>query len=251
MDNLNGLQVLARVNGQPITAAEVDAAILAMGRKGEQFQSPEGRKAVLEQLVNKKLFLTDAAKNLYEYDPKFKAEFQKLKEDMLANFAIAKAVENVRVSDDEAKAFFEENKADLNSGETVAASHILVDSEEKANDIKEQIQSGAISFEDAARKFSSCPSNEQGGSLGEFTRGQMVPEFDEACFSMEVGELRGPVKTQFGYHLIKLTAKNDAKPIAYEEIAEQIKQKLLSDKQQAAYLSKINQLKILYPVDML
>lgn len=251
MDNLNGLNVVARVNGQPITAAEVDAAIFAMGRKGEQFNSPEGRKAVLEQLVNKKLFLTDAAKNLYEYDPKFKAELQRMKEDMLANFAIAKAVENVRVSEDEAKAFFEENKSELNAGETVAASHILVDSEEKANDILAQIQNGEISFEDAARKFSTCPSGEQGGSLGEFTRGQMVPEFDDACFSMEVGELRGPVKTQFGYHLIKLTAKNEAKPIAYEEIAEQIKQKLLSDKQQAAYLSKINQLKILYPVDIL
>jgi len=248
MDNL---QILARVNGQPITSAEVDAAIIAMGAKGERYNNPEGRRMVLDQLINKKLFLADAAKNLYEYDPKFKAEFQKIKEDMLANFAIAKAVENVKVTDDEAKKFFEDNKSELVSGEAVNASHILVDSEEKANEILAKINAGEISFEDAARANSSCPSSEQGGNLGEFTRGQMVPEFDEACFSMEVGEIRGPVKTQFGFHLIKLNAKNEAQPLEYETIADQIKQKLASDKQQEAYRSKINQLKILYPVDIL
>ena len=79
----------------------------------------------------------------------------------------------------------------------------------------------------------------------------MVPEFDEACFSMEIGEIRGPVKTQFGYHLIKLNSKNEAKPIEFSEIASQIKEKILSDKQQEAYRSKINQLKILFPVDIL
>ena len=251
MDNLNGLKVAARVNGQPITEADIDAALVGMGAKGERYNTPDGRKMVLEQLINKKLFLADAAKNLYEYDPQFKAEFQKLKEDMLANFAIAKAVDGVRVTDEEAKKFFEENEKDLNSGESVSASHILVDSEEKAKEIKAEIESGAVSFEDAARKYSSCPSSEQGGALGEFTRGQMVPEFDEACFSMKVGELRGPVKTQFGYHLIKLNDKKEATPLKYEDIADQIKQKLLTDKQQAAYRSKVNQLKILYPVDIL
>lgn len=251
MDNLNGLKVAARVNGQPITEADIDAALVGMGAKGERYNTPDGRKMVLEQLINKKLFLADAAKNLYEYDPQFKAEFQKLKEDMLANFAIAKAVDGVRVTDEEAKKFFEENEKDLNAGESVSASHILVDSEEKANEIKAEIESGAVSFEDAARKYSSCPSSEQGGALGEFTRGQMVPEFDEACFSMKVGELRGPVKTQFGYHLIKLNDKKEATPLKYEDIADQIKQKLLTDKQQAAYRSKVNQLKILYPVDIL
>ena len=243
MDNLNGLKVAARVNGQPITEADIDAALVGMGAKGERYNTPDGRKMVLEQLINKKLFLADAAKNLYEYDPQFKAEFQKLKEDMLANFAIAKAVDGVRVTDEEAKKFFEENEKDLNSGESVSASHIL--------EIKAEIESGAVSFEDAARKYSSCPSSEQGGALGEFTRGQMVPEFDEACFSMKVGELRGPVKTQFGYHLIKLNDKKEATPLKYEDIADQIKQKLLTDKQQAAYRSKVNQLKILYPVDIL
>jgi peptidyl-prolyl cis-trans isomerase C len=248
---MDQLKIVAKVNGQAITSAEVDAAILSMGPGAERYNNPEGRKMILDQLINKKLFLADAAKNLYEYDPKFKAEFQRMKEEMLANFAIAKAVEGVKVTDEEAKAFFEENKSELMSGETVNASHILVDSEEKAGEILAKINAGEISFEDAARANSSCPSSEQGGNLGEFGRGQMVPEFDKACFEMEVGEVRGPVQTQFGYHLIKLNAKNEAKPIEFSEIADQIKQKLISDKQQAAYRSKINQLKILFPVDIL
>lgn len=247
MDNL---KILAKVNGQPVTSEEVDAYIASMGQNGARYNNPDGRKLVLEQLINKKLFLCDAAKNLYEYDPKFKAELAKLKEDMLANFAIAKAVSEVKVTDEEAKKFYEDNQAELVSGEVVNASHILVDSEEKATELLADINGGKISFEDCARANSSCPSSEQGGNLGEFTRGQMVPEFDEACFSMAVGEIRGPIKTQFGYHLIKLNSKKEAEPIKFEQVEMQIKEKLMQDKHQAAYKSKINQLKILFPVDI-
>ncbi len=243
------MNILAKVNGIAITSADIDAELAAMGPQGQQYNNPQGREALLEQLINKKLFLADATKNLYEYDPVFKAELQKIKEDLLCNFAITKAVENVKVTDEEAKKFYDENKAMLMPGETVNASHILVDSEDKANEILKEINEGKISFADAAQKHSSCPSSQNGGSLGEFGRGQMVPEFDSAVFSMEEGEVKGPVKTQFGYHLIKLDSKNEAKEIAFEEIKEQLKAKLIGDKQRAAYTSKINQLKILYPVD--
>ena len=243
------MSILAKVNGIAITSEEIDAELKAMGPQGQQYNNPQGREALLEQLINKKLFLADATKNLYEYDPVFKAELQKIKEDLLANFAITKAVENVKVTDEEAKTFYEENKSSLLSGETVSASHILVDSEEKATKLLADINEGKISFADAAKENSSCPSSQNGGSLGEFGKGQMVPEFDQAVFSMEVGEVKGPVKTQFGYHLIKLDAKNEAKEISFEEVADQIKAKLLNDKQRTAYTSKINQLKILFPVD--
>ena len=108
---------------------------------------------------------------------------------------------------------------------------------------------GKISFEDAARENSSCPSGANGGSLGEFTRGQMVPEFDQACFSMEVGSISEPVKTQFGYHVIKLTAKNEPEQMSFDDVKESLKQQMLAEKQQNAYESKINQLKILYQVN--
>ena len=133
--------------------------------------------------------------------------------------------------------------------EKVSASHILVDSEEKANELLAKINAGEVSFEDAARENSSCPSSQMGGSLGEFGRGQMVPEFDAACFEMEVGEVRGPVQTQFGYHLIRLDGKKAAEPMHFGDVREALVRQLTMEKQQAAYRSKINQLKILYPVE--
>ncbi len=88
------------------------------------------------------------------------------------------------------------------------ARHILVDTEEKCNDLKQQIADGA-NFADVARDNSSCPSGKTGGDLGEFSPGQMVKEFDEVVFNREIGVVHGPVKTQFGYHLLEITSRTD------------------------------------------
>jgi len=87
-----------------------------------------------------------------------------------------------------------------------SARHILVDSEEKCNELKVEIEDGK-SFEEVAKENSQCPSSAQGGDLGEFGPGQMVPEFDKVVFSGDVGVLYGPVKTQFGYHLLEVTKR--------------------------------------------
>ncbi len=248
MDNA----IIARVGTLAVTQSELDEAVASLGARNKNIGTPEGKKAVLEQLVANKLLLLDAQKNLLEYDPVFKAELKKVKEDLLVNFALTKALESVKApTDEQAKAYYEENKDHFIGEETVSTSHILVDSAEKAQSVLDEINAGFLSFEDAARKYSSCPSSENGGNLGEFTKGQMVPEFDAAVFSMEVGEIKGPVKTQFGHHLIRLNAKNPAVAYTFEQIAPQIKELLYKENQQKAYQSKINQLKILYPVDML
>ena len=85
------------------------------------------------------------------------------------------------------------------------ARHILVSSEEACHDLKGQIESGTIDFATCAREHSQCPSGQQGGDLGDFGPGQMVKEFDDVVFSAELGAVHGPVKTQFGYHLIEIT----------------------------------------------
>lgn len=245
-------KILARVGTYTVTENEVNEMIMSLMQRGQNLNTPEGRAMVLEQLIANKLFLLDAGKNMYEYNAEFKAQLQKVKEDMLVNFAMGKALESVKpATEEEIKKFYEENKDKFAKGESVNASHILVDTEEKATEILAKINAGEVSFEDAARENSSCPSSENGGNLGEFTRGQMVKEFDEAVFSMEVGEIRGPVKTQFGFHLIKLCAKNEAKAYEFDEIKDQLADMASKDKQQKAYQSKINQLKILYPVDMM
>ena len=89
-----------------------------------------------------------------------------------------------------------------------SARHILVDSESKCQELKTQIESGT-DFAELAKTHSSCPSGKNGGELGTFAPGQMVPEFDQVVFSAEVNKVQGPVKTQFGYHLLEVTSRTD------------------------------------------
>ena len=240
---------LAVVGTTAITEADVTEAILAMGPRAESYNNPQGRAAILEQLIEQALFLTDARKTMLEYDPAFKQQLARVKDNLLVQFAISKAIERVNVTEDEIKKFFDENPDQFAAQDTVAASHILVDSEEKANSILASIQAGEITFEDAAKQHSSCPSSQNGGNLGEFGHGQMVPEFDAACFSMEVGELRGPVKTQFGYHIIRLDDRKTGAPMKLSDVHDAIHEHLANEKRRKAYQSKVNQLKIMYPVN--
>ena len=88
------------------------------------------------------------------------------------------------------------------------ARHILVDTEDLCQELKKRIESGE-DFADVAKEFSSCPSSAQGGDLGQFSPGMMVKEFDEVVFSADISSLQGPVKTQFGYHLLEVTDRSD------------------------------------------
>ncbi len=246
---MENTQILATVNSLPITNADVDQFLINMGPNGQRYNNPQGRAMVLEQLINQKLFLCDATRNLMEAEPEFKAQLKKMKDSLLTNYAMEKALSGVRVTDGDVKAFYDQNPEKFQSGETVVASHILVDSEEKANEILAELKAGKISFADAAKQYSSCPSGQEGGSLGEFGHGQMVPEFDAACFSMEVGAISDPVQTQFGYHLIQLNEKKEGGAVPFEQVKGQIAEQLTMEKQQAALQTKVNQLKILFPVD--
>jgi len=245
-------KILAKVGELTVTDTEVNEFIASLGQRGASYNTPDGKRAVLNQLISNKLLLQDARRNLYEGEAAFREQLAKVKESMLINYAGEKAIASARVDEAEARAYFDENKEQFITEESVNASHILVKTEEEANKILEDINSGKISFEDAAKEYSTCPSKENGGNLGDFGRGQMVPEFDSAVFSMAEGEITAaPVKTQFGYHLIKLVKKNEAQPMEYATVKEDLKNMLLNEKRRKAYESKINQLKIMYPVDIL
>ena len=246
MDN----KILANVGGIAITNADIDEFLANLGQRGQAYNTPEGRAAILNQVVANKLLLLDARKNLLEMEPEFKAQLAKFKENLLVSYATEKAIATVTVSDKEVEEYYNANSDRFMGEETVSASHILVATEEEAREIYGRIASGESTFEEEALAHSTCPSKANGGNLGEFSKGQMVPEFDSAVFAMKIGEITSePVKTQFGYHLIKLTAKNEAKVTPLDEIREELKMALIDDKKHQAYESKINQLKILFPVD--
>ena len=242
-------KILAQVGLRTITDEDVTQAIMALGPRGKQYDDPRGRQIMLEQIINKELVLTDARKNLLEHDAEFKEELEKLKNELLVNFYVDKILRDVKVTPEEIRAYYDGHPEEFQGEETVSASHILVDSEEKALDIKGKIEKGEMSFEEAAKAFSSCPSSQRGGDLGSFGRGQMVPEFETAAFALELGKVSDPVRTQFGFHLIRVNEKKAAEKPSFEEVEEEIGQRVLAEKQKSAYESKMRQLRILYPVD--
>lgn len=250
---MNNMQdrIVAQVGGKPIMESDIDATLMQMGQRGQSYNNPQGRAVILEQLINKKLFLLDAQRNLIEREPAFKEQLTRVKEELLASYNIQKAVERVRVTDDEVKKYYDEHPDQFDAGDSFNASHILVDSEELANELRAKIESGELTFENAAKEHSTCPSGKQGGSLGDFGHGQMVPEFENACAELSEGEVSSPVKTQFGWHIIRLNSKSSGGKVEFAVVKDEIREALLGEKQQAAYQSRVNQLKILYPVDKL
>ena len=245
-------KILAKVGTLTVTEQEVNDFLMELGARGQGYNTPDGRRAILEQIISSKLLLIDARHNLLETEPEFKAELAKLRENLLINYAGNKVLSSVKVTGEDVKKYYEDNLDKFQQGATVNADHILVDTEDKALEILAKIEGGEMTFGDAAKQFSSCPSGQRGGNLGDFGRGQMVPEFDTAVFELEVGEItKTPVKTQFGYHLIKLNSKSESGVMPFEDIAPQLTDMVLGEKRREAYEKKINQLKILYPVEII
>lgn len=240
-------KILATVGEKEITNLDVESALKSLDPyQAMHFQTEEGKKQLLEDLVNQELFYIQAKENQLHNDEDFKAEMKKIEENMLKQYSINKILSSVTLTEEEKKAFFEANKSRFNKPESASAKHILVDSEDLANDILNKINNNELTFESAASAHSTCPSKDAGGDLGTFTRGQMVPEFEEAVFNMNNGEVSGPVKTQFGYHLIKLEDRQSGGESEYEEVKNEIERSLMYQKQSEAYNNELNNLKSKY-----
>ncbi|MGL6105289.1 peptidylprolyl isomerase [Romboutsia sp.] len=240
-------KVLATIGEKEITNLDIENVLTSLDPyQAMHFNNEQGKKQVLEDLVNQELFFIEAKEEGLHNDESFKAELQKVEENMLKQYSINKVLSSVTLTEDEKEAFFEANKSKFNKSETASAKHILVETEESANDLLNKINAGELTFEDAALAHSTCPSKDAGGDLGTFPRGQMVPEFEEVVFNMNKGEVTGPVQTQFGYHLIKLEEKQEGGDSQYEEVKNEIEKTLMYQKQNEVYSKKLESLKSKY-----
>lgn len=243
-------KLVAIVNGKEISQDDVLRFLNDIGPQvAMQFQSPEGIKKVIEELVNQELLYLDAKENKFHENKDFIDMVEEAQVTMLKSYALNKLIANEDASIEELKEFYDSHMDHYTKGESLVASHILVEEEDKAKEIIQEIEEG-LSFEDAAGKYSTCPSKEVGGSLGEFSRGQMVPEFEDAAFAMEEGTISSPVKSQFGYHIIKLDEKKEEGTKSFEEVRDEIYKQVVGLKQQEKYLNKIENLKDKYTVEI-
>lgn len=240
-------EVLAVVAGEEITQAEFDAFLQGVPREQQPYISnPQFREQCLQQLISLHMFAKLGEDLKLEETEDFKKVYENARRDILAQMAMRETVKDADVTEEEVKAYYDANRQQFTKGETVGAKHILTDSEEKCTAILEAVTSGEKTFEDAAKESSSCPSGARGGDLGEFGRGQMVKEFEDAAFEAEIGHVVGPVQTQFGYHLIKVEKKNEASVAAFDEVKEAIRRNLVQQKQNTAYNAKVAELKEKY-----
>ena len=232
-------KVLAKVNGKEILLSDVYNLMSAMPDR-DRFNNEEGVKALADELVNQELILEDAKKREIDKEKQFQDELQLVKDNMLKNYAMQKILNQVQISDKELIDYYNENKESLFNSSTYTASHILVDSLDKAKEVLEEINNG-LDFAEAAKKYSLDPSKENGGSLGTFPKGVMVKEFQDGLDSIEVGQISKPVKSQFGYHIIKLDDKKE-EDNSFEKIKDQVKATYEMKKRQEKYLEVVNQL---------
>ncbi|WP_288867657.1 peptidylprolyl isomerase [uncultured Parvimonas sp.] len=233
--------VMAVVNGVEILESDVDRFTELMGNRALPYKSPEGKKQLCEELVKQELIIQDCYNRKLDESEAFVKEINEIKRSILAKHFLSELFDDIKASDEEIKEYYEENKNLFMSKYSFKAKHILVESEEKANELKNLCENGE-SFEELAMKHSMCPSKEVGGDLGEFSQGQMVLEFENACIDAEVGKVTEPVKTQFGYHLIKLESKTDPKELSLEEVRDEIEKTIIKAKEQIAYVQKMDAL---------
>lgn len=246
MDN----KVLAVVNGQEITQRDIDMAIARFPRERQSyFMGEEGRKQLLDQIIAFELAYYFGKDNEIEKEEEYIVRLEAAKKEILTQTAINKILSGVTVTDKEIKDYYEVNSHLFKAEESVTARHILVDTLEKAEEIKAKID-GGMNFEMAALTYSTCPSKEQGGNLGTFTRGRMVPEFEKAAFELAVGTVSEPVQTQFGYHLIKVEAKDTDAVRPLQEVYQVIQRELLNERQSYKFIEFTQGLKDKYNVEI-
>lgn len=240
-------EVLAVVAGEEITQEEFNAFLQAVPREQQAYLSnPQFREQCLQQLISLRLYVKLGEEEKLEETEEFIKMMENARRDILAQMAMREVMKTVTVSEEELKVYYEENKKQYSKGGTVSAKHILTEDEDTCKAVRTSIEKGEKTFEDAAKESSTCPSGAKGGDLGVFGRGQMVKEFEDAAFDAEIGQIVGPVKTQFGYHLIKVEQKNEATVAGFEEVKETIRKTLLQKKQHQAFDAKAKELREKY-----
>ncbi len=235
--------VVATVNGTAITLGNVLVMRNALPPQYQNLPDNVLLKGLVDQLVDQQL-LADAESTSPDKDPlAVKLSVENERRGTLANLAAQAAVANA-VSNDAVKAAYDKMVADFKPQTEWNAAHILVDSEDKAKALKSQIDGGA-DFAEVAKANSSDGSAASGGDLGWFGAGQMVPEFEAAVKDLQKGQVAGPIKTQFGWHLVKLIDVRETTPPTIDEARPDLENQL----RQAALQARLEELRAAAKID--
>ena len=240
-------KTLVTVADKSITVKDFKNKFLRLP-KHYQAVAEKNKRNLLNDMIVESLFLEDAVRKGFDKDKEIKdilAEARK--KIIIAKFVKTEVDDKVKVSEDEMKAFYEEHKDEFKMPEMWRASHILVASEGEAKDVLSELSKGK-NFEDIARAESIDATSSRGGDVGYFRIGQVVPEFENTCLNLNVGQTSAIVRTQFGYHIIKLTDKKSEALEPYESAKPKIENALKLKKRDELFDKMVVSLKEKYRV---
>ncbi|MEO9527570.1 peptidylprolyl isomerase [Roseibium sp.] len=221
--------VVAKVGDAEITEADIAFAAKDLGQELQRFPPAQWRKILLDVMVDMELMAQAARAEGLDKDPDFQKQVDFLELRSLRNAYLAQKI-NGDVSDDDLKAAYDKQFADYEGPEELNARHILVKEKAEAEEIIKALDGGA-DFAELAREKSTGPTGPNGGSLGYFAKGQMVPAFEEAALALDTGSYTStPVETQFGWHVIKLEDKRRQEKPALEAVADGLRQQLMRER---------------------
>ncbi|MDG2244390.1 MAG: peptidylprolyl isomerase [Rhodospirillaceae bacterium] len=228
--------VVAELNGTPITFNEI-AAFQQTIPNAAEMETASILPRLIEFYIDQQLMGSAARGRGLENDPDVQLQLQRLEDELVRQAYLRDEISD-RVTEDRIREAYDKKMETYVQDEEVKARHILVETEDEANAILRELSDGAT-FEDLARDRSTGPSGPQGGDLGYFTRGTMVPEFSESAFALSAGEITSsPVKTDFGWHLIKVEEKRLKPAPTFEEMRVEVRNEL-SDAAVQAVLTEL------------
>ncbi len=236
--------ILASFDGQTITLGEFNQLWEDIP---EEYKLQLNKSMVLDQMISEKLLIQEAKNMGLEEDEKvieqIIEQIRKITEQILVQTLIEREIlDKVKVNDEEVLEYYEQNKDSFTEKEQVHLYNILLETEEEAQDILEQLKAGE-DFSEIAIEKSTGPSAAQGGDLGYLTKGTIVPEIEDVVFALKLEVLSEVVKTDFGFHILKITEKKPETVKALEEVKEDIVQTLLPTKQKEAFENLLEKLK--------
>lgn len=204
-----------------------------------------GKKDFLDKLIMKKLLLREAKRNNIENEKDFQTRLADVREQLLIESILSKRLATeAKIGDEEIKKYYDDNKEKFKKEREINTRHILLKTEEEAKQIKEKLKNGE-DFVELAKQYSIDPNAKAtGGEVGFHPKGTLLPEYEEAAFKLsKVGQVSGIVKSQFGYHIIRLEGAKPPAYVPFDEVKDYIKQQLMQEKQKELVEKYIQDLK--------
>jgi len=232
--------IVASFSGQSITLGEFNQL---WEQVPEEYKLQLDKNMVLDQMISEKLLIQEAKDMGLEKDNDVLEQIKKMTEQILVQVLIEREIlDKVKVGDEEVSEYYEQNKDSFTEKEQVHLYNILLETEEEAQNTLEQLKTGG-DFSEIAKEKSTGPSASKGGDMGFIFKGSTIPEIDEAVFALEIGELTDIIKSDYGFHILKITEKKPETVKALEEVKEDILQTLLPTKQKEAFDNLLEELK--------